>query len=140
MLSQLRNRDISTIPHSGAAGGVGAGLKAAVNHVELSSGMTIISEKMKLPELISKSDIVITGEGKYDHQTKYGKVVSKVRSLAPNALVLCGVNESGESDRVFDLVSRFGIDESMHNTCRCIDEVLNEIVHSTYWNISHFSK
>jgi glycerate kinase len=96
--------------------------------------MSIISEKMKLEQLISQSDIVITGEGKYDYQTKFGKVVSKVKSLSPDALVLCGINESGSSDRVFDLVSRFGIEKSINNTEECIDIIIEEIVNSMYWS------
>ena len=134
MLKELRNRDISTIPHGGAAGGVGAGLCAAMRSVELASGMAIISEKMKLEQLISQSDIVITGEGKYDYQTKFGKVVSKVKSLAPNALVLCGINESGSPDQVFDLVSRFGIDKSIQNTEECIDILIEEMMNSMHWS------
>lgn len=140
MLKELRNRDISTIPHGGAAGGVGAGLYAAMRSVELVSGMSIISEKMKLEQLISQSDIVITGEGKYDYQTKFGKVVSKVKSLAPNALVICGINESGSSDRVFDLVSRFGIEKSIHNTEECIDMIIEEMMNTMYWSLSTRSK
>jgi len=134
MLKELRDKDISTIPHGGAAGGVGAGLYAAMRSVELASGMSIISEKMKLEHLISQSDIVITGEGKYDYQTKFGKVVSKVKSLSPNALVLCGINESGSSDRVFDLVSRFGLEKSIESTQECIETIIEEMMNSMYWS------
>ncbi|MCB9248811.1 MAG: glycerate kinase [Ignavibacteriales bacterium] len=68
------------IPGSGAAGGVGAGAVAFCN-ANIKSGIDEIMRLLDLENLINKSDLVITGEGKLDKQTLEGKVVKGVINL-----------------------------------------------------------
>ncbi len=75
------NIDIENISGSGAAGGLGAGIIAFLNG-ELKSGVGIIAERIELEEAIKDSDLVITGEGKIDSQTKNGKVPIGVAQIA----------------------------------------------------------
>ena len=70
-----------SIPGAGAAGGLGFGLIAWLN-AEIKPGFEIISKKAGLEEKIRDSDLVITGEGKIDAQSKYGKTPYGVAKLA----------------------------------------------------------
>lgn len=66
---------------AGAAGGLGACFKIFFN-ANLEKGVEIVSNLVNLEEKIKKCDLVITGEGKSDKQTKFGKVPFGVLKLA----------------------------------------------------------
>lgn len=73
---------VSGVPGAGAAGGMGAGLQLIGG--ELESGFKIIADFLGLDELIAKQqfDLVITGEGQFNHQSQYGKVPVEVATRA----------------------------------------------------------
>jgi glycerate 2-kinase len=73
--------DIGLLPGGGAAGGMGAGIVAFLNG-ELIPGFELISKIVKLEEWISWADLVITGEGKMDFQTAFGKTPAGVMKLS----------------------------------------------------------
>lgn len=75
------HKDIKDIPGAGAAGGLGAGLIAFLN-AELKPGIDIIIETVKLEQNIKNAVLVITGEGKIDSQTIYGKAPIGVAKIA----------------------------------------------------------
>ena len=55
------------------------GLKALMgDKVQIASGFDYIADLFELRMKIAESDLVITGEGCFDAQTKQGKVVSGV--------------------------------------------------------------
>ena len=64
---------ILEIPGAGAAGGLGGGL-LAFTKAELKSGTEAVLNTIRFDEILSEYDIVITGEGKIDAQSAYGKV------------------------------------------------------------------
>ena len=68
-------------PGTGAAGGIGFAFLAYTNAV-LESGVKIILDETNLENYIKDADIVITGEGKLDRQTIYGKAPIGVAKLA----------------------------------------------------------
>lgn len=72
--------DYKEVPGVGAAGGLGYGLKAFLN-ARLLSGLDVVSEATRLEERIKKSDIVITGEGSFDHQSLMGKAPTKIAEI-----------------------------------------------------------
>jgi glycerate kinase len=72
---------VHDIPGAGAAGGLGAGL-IAFCHAELRPGFDVIAETVRLRECIQGADLVITGEGRMDAQTQYGKTVVGVAEMA----------------------------------------------------------
>ncbi len=74
-------KDIETIPGAGAAGGLGAGLLAFLS-AELRPGIDIVIEASGLEDKVSGADLVITGEGKIDSQTIYGKTPIGVAAVA----------------------------------------------------------
>jgi len=72
--------DISQLAGGGCAGGIGAGLVGLFN-AKLENGFTALSKLTHLEEKIRRADLVISGEGKLDHQTFNGKVVAGVSQL-----------------------------------------------------------
>lgn len=73
--------DLINSTGSGAAGGFGFSLQSFLQ-VEMKSGFTLINEIGQLEEKISSADLVITGEGKMDTQSLYGKVPIGVARIA----------------------------------------------------------
>ncbi|AHF07157.1 glycerate kinase family protein [Desulfitobacterium metallireducens] len=65
--------DLKDIPGSGAAGGIGAGLLAFTN-AELKTGVETILDTVKFDQMQEEADLIITGEGRIDSQSLYGKV------------------------------------------------------------------
>jgi glycerate kinase len=69
------------VPGAGAAGGLGAGLIAFLG-ADLRPGFELVAEIVRLRERIRGADLVITGEGRLDGQTQYGKTVAGVARMA----------------------------------------------------------
>ncbi|MBO5347010.1 MAG: glycerate kinase [Lachnospiraceae bacterium] len=68
-------------PGTGAAGGMGFAFLAYTNAV-LESGIKIVLEETKLEEYVKDADIVVTGEGRLDGQTVFGKAPIGVAGIA----------------------------------------------------------
>ena len=66
------HRDVSCIPGSGAAGGLGAGLLAFCN-AKILSGIDFVLDALRFDDLLQQCDCVITAEGTLDSQTLHGK-------------------------------------------------------------------
>ncbi|MDN4594494.1 glycerate kinase [Polycladomyces subterraneus] len=64
--------DVSRLPGGGAAGGTGAGL-AAFCGARLEPGIELLLDVCRFDERMKEVDLVITGEGRTDHQTLRGK-------------------------------------------------------------------
>lgn len=80
-LAKIIKRDlhieVKDIKGAGAAGGLGAGSIAFLQS-KLTKGIDVILDTINFDELVSKADIVFTGEGKFDSQSLHGKVVMGV--------------------------------------------------------------
>jgi glycerate kinase len=74
-------RDINNVPGAGAAGGLAAGALAFMN-AALVSGIETVMARSNLRTELHSVDWIITGEGSFDRQSLYGKVVSGIASLA----------------------------------------------------------
>lgn len=74
-------RDISQIPGTGAAGGMGGGLLAFLN-AELKPGIQLLLDTLHFSDIIRDADLILTGEGKADRQTLMGKVPSGILNEA----------------------------------------------------------
>lgn len=74
-------KDIEQIAGAGAAGGLGAGLMAFLS-AELKRGVDIVLEATALEAQLKDADFVITGEGKIDAQTVFGKTPIGVAKAA----------------------------------------------------------
>ena len=80
IVSKQLGRDID-VPGAGAAGGLAGGAIAFMNADVVSGIETIMAYSNILAELES-TDWVITGEGSFDKQSLYGKVVSGILKIA----------------------------------------------------------
>jgi len=80
MKEQL-GRDVEAMPGAGAAGGMGAGLMAFLG-AKLLRGFDIVADITGLEQKIVLADVIITGEGKVDGQSQFGKTTAGVAQLA----------------------------------------------------------
>jgi glycerate kinase len=80
-IKKYLGKDIEHIPGSGAAGGLSAGLMAFAD-ASIRPGFELVSEITDLEARIAWADLIITGEGKIDFQTTFGKTAFGVASLA----------------------------------------------------------
>ena len=74
-------KDVSEAPGAGAAGGLGAGLMTFCN-ATLRRGVEIVVEATGLTDKCRGADLVISGEGRTDFQTKFGKTPMGVAKAA----------------------------------------------------------
>ncbi len=74
-------KDVAAIPGAGAAGGLGAGLLAFCG-AEMRSGIGLVLELSGLSEKLTGATLAITGEGRMDASSAYGKAPVGVAALA----------------------------------------------------------
>jgi len=83
-LADLVNKQLGldiNVPGAGAAGGLAGGAIAFMN-ADLVSGIETIMARSNLMAELESADWVITGEGSFDRQSLYGKVVSGILKSA----------------------------------------------------------
>jgi len=83
---------IRDLPGAGAAGGVGFGLLAISDQFRgfaLRPGVELVMEAVGFDKLLRGADLVITGEGRIDAQTSFGKTAFGVAHRARAAGVHC---------------------------------------------------
>lgn len=90
-------RGLRDVPGAGAAGGLGAGLLAFLD-ARLRSGAEIVLEAARFPERVRNADLVITGEGRVDSQSAYGKLTQAVTRAAADAGVPVAAIAGGTAD------------------------------------------
>ena len=81
------DRRIAEQPGAGAAGGLGFALMLL--GASTKTGMEFVSEAVGLPAACAEHDLVVTGEGTYDHTSRSGKVVHGVAAAAAAAARPC---------------------------------------------------
>jgi glycerate kinase len=120
--------DVTSLPGSGAAGGLAGGLAAL--GAEIVSGFEIVAGLVGLDEHLSAADFVVTGEGYLDRQSFSGKVVGGViRHVAGRVPILCVV---GDADldvgsvgvEVVSLVARFGPERARSEVLGLLEDVV----------------
>lgn len=93
-------KDLALQPGGGAAGGIGAALIALGGRV--TSGINLVTNLIGLDAELDAADLVITGEGSFDHQSLRGKVVAGIAAGARDrglpCVVLAGRNETGQRE------------------------------------------
>jgi glycerate kinase len=73
--------DVEKIPGAGAAGGLGAGILAFLGG-KLTPGTDLVIRSCGLDRILQGADLVLTGEGRVDRSTQYGKVPAGVAAEA----------------------------------------------------------
>ena len=107
----LRDTGIDLLPVAGggAAGGLGAGLMVAAG-AAVAPGFGIVAEAVGLEAKIAAAVLVVTGEGRLDAQTAFGKTAAGVARLArahgKRVAVVAGSvgSDFDASDGAFDAV------------------------------------
>lgn len=116
--------DANEIPGAGAAGGLGAALCIFLQ-AKMVSGIETVLDLIDFKSLLDDVDIVITGEGRIDWQSAYGKVPSGVgkRCKEKGVPVIAIVGGIGEGvEKIYD----FGVESiiSTINGAMKIEEAL----------------
>ncbi|MGB0664660.1 MAG: glycerate kinase [Pontibacterium sp.] len=81
VLEASTNKSVMELEGAGAAGGLGAALVAVLS-AELKRGIDIVLEAVEMKSRLEGCDLVITGEGRMDSQSVYGKAPVGVAKLA----------------------------------------------------------
>jgi len=103
-----RDVDLAKLTGAGAAGGLGAGLVVFCD-ATLKPGFEVVSEHCELAERIAAADLVVTGEGRLDSQTLYGKAPFGVATMAQRAGVRCVLIAGVANNDVTRRLRRHGI-------------------------------
>ncbi|HVU07048.1 MAG TPA: glycerate kinase [Verrucomicrobiae bacterium] len=84
---------VAKLPGAGAAGGQGAGLVAFLG-ARMHPGIDIVTNAINLESKLTGCDLVITGEGRLDGQTAFGKAPAGVARIAQKlgipVIAICG--------------------------------------------------
>jgi glycerate kinase len=92
VLKAATGRDVANEPGSGAAGGTTAGLLAiddAFASLRIRPGVDVVMELTDFDARLEHADLVITGEGRIDEQTAFGKTALGVARRASAAAKSC---------------------------------------------------
>lgn len=124
--SQLRSFDtvlkkelgcsVAELPGSGAAGGMGAGLRAFF-HAEMRSGIETFLDLTGFDEKLAGADLVFTGEGRIDSQSIHGKVISGIASRTskkniPLIAIVGGIDDSASEAYEIGVSAIFSINRN----------------------------
>ncbi|MBP2665973.1 MAG: glycerate kinase [Firmicutes bacterium] len=104
-------RDVAKLPGAGAAGGLGAGLMF-FTPAKLKPGVEIVLEAVNFAEVVKEAVFVITGEGRTDFQTAFGKAPVGVAKVAKQFGVPVFCISGGLGDGADDVLEQ-GIDATM---------------------------
>lgn len=138
ILEEHANKDIHSLPGAGAAGGVAAGFMGILN-AKLMPGFDLINDTFNLEHVITNNDIdyIFTGEGRFDHQTKFGKLPLRMAQLGQRMNVptigICGslkspVEELPEFQSIFSIVnSIMNEEEAMANAPFLLSQTVKSI-------------
>lgn len=110
------NRNVVDVEGAGAAGGLGAGLLAFTSG-EICSGVETILEILDMKTHLKDCQLVITGEGKMDNQSAFGKVVYGVGTACAEKNIPC-VAVVGGLGQDYEEMYRHGISSIMTTTDR----------------------
>ncbi|OLC51399.1 MAG: glycerate kinase [Chloroflexi bacterium 13_1_40CM_4_69_19] len=135
VLEAFVGRRIRDVPGAGAAGGLGAGLLAFLD-ARLVSGAELVLGAVRFADRVRGADLVITGEGRIDRQSAYGKLTGAVTAAAraagvPVVAVVGGVGAGHESAGLGDIaVASEGVslEEAMARPLPLIERAAERLV------------
>lgn len=137
-INELFKKEISKQDGAGAAGGIGAALLGFCN-AKLVRGIDAVLELNEFNKKIQDADLIITGEGRVDEQSAYGKVVHGVTEYAnkesvPVIVIAGGLGDGYEAvydigvKAVFAIPDRpMSLETCMNNSKRLIKSLMTNI-------------
>lgn len=111
-VKEYLGKDVANIPGAGAAGGCGAGMVAFLGS-ELRRGIDVVLDTKNFDLELEDTDIVFTGEGRFDSQSIDGKAISGIAARTkPKGIpliVLCGAADESETCYEMGVTAVFSI-------------------------------
>ena len=130
--------DVLNVSGSGAAGGTGAAF--LVIGAKLESGVDIVIRETNLVEALKDSDILFTGEGRIDFQTKFGKapygVAKEAEKIGLPVIAICGEIGEGYDElynhgftSIFSIVNKpMTLEDSIKDSKKLINDVSERVI------------
>lgn len=130
--------DVLNVSGSGAAGGTGAAFLEI--GAKLESGVDIVIRETNLVEALKDSDIVFTGEGRIDFQTKFGKapygVAKEAEKIGLPVIAICGEIGEGYDElynhgftSIFSIVNKpMTLEDSIKDSKKLINDVSERVI------------
>lgn len=125
LLKEKLGVDVDKIPGAGAAGGLGAAFCVFLK-ADLKSGIDTVLDLVHFDQMLKGVDLVVTGEGRMDWQSAFGKVPSGIGRRCrergiPVVAIVGGMGDKAET--IFD----YGVDSIMTtiNGAMDIEEALS---------------
>lgn len=134
--------DVNNVSGAGAAGGLGAGLLTL--GAVLKKGIDIVIEANELDKKVQGADLVITGEGSIDGQTRFGKTPYGVVTIAKKYNIPT-ITLAGNIGKDIDILYDYGFD-TIFSIMQGVDTLENALkngkgnIERTAKNIGHFIK
>lgn len=133
MLEALCKREVKAVAGAGAGGGLLAFFIAFFN-IKMKSGIDAVLDMLDFDSIIRDADILVTGEGKIDIQSLYGKAISGVCRRAGKIPVYCVVGTVGddrETLRSMGIADIFALTDICDDPDYCIQnasELITKII------------
>lgn len=135
--------DANSVPGSGAAGGMGAAL-IWFTQACLRPGIELVLELLEAESFIRNADLVITGEGKLDKQSSFGKAPVGVANLSARynkpVIAIAGSLGEGSSllyqhniNAMWSLCSGpMSLEDAMKNSEALLSDVAESLIRTIY--------
>lgn len=127
-LCKSYGKDFEFYQGCGAAGGVGAGTIMFLNS-KIENGAENFFKLTNIENKIKIADLIITGEGKIDNQSYYGKIIFNLRKKAEDKLFVAFCGENKITKKSMDYKIDFPIIEINRQ-----DESIEESIKNTKTN------
>lgn len=126
----LEKEEFANVPGAGAAGGTTFGIMNAFD-TKIALGIKYLLKLVDFKELVKNYDLIITGEGKFDEQSKMGKVFQGITEELDDLKklkVICALNDTSD-DFVYSIVpSICSKEESLKNPKEALTKLINKII------------
>ncbi len=140
VIENQSGQNLQKLPGSGAAGGLAGGLVAFLG-ARITPGTKYISDLLQIGTKVLQVDLVVTGEGKVDEQTLYGKaptgVFNEAKKHSKKVIMIAGqigegVEKLEEEGIEIYMLAKGNRDAkwSMENPEKAIELTVEEIVKS----------
>ena len=137
VIERFVGRSIRDVPGSGAAGGLGAGLLAFLD-ARLVSGADLVLRAVDFTTHLKGAGLVITGEGRIDRQSGFGKLTGAVAAAARRAgIPVAGVagsvgpgHEALSLDAIAVASDGVSIAQAMADPLPLIERAAERVVHA----------
>jgi glycerate kinase len=111
LLEEESGHSVRTVPGAGAAGGTTAGLLAIADRFasfEVRPGVDVVMELTGFDAALADADLILTGEGRVDEQTGFGKTAAGVARRAQAADKRCICFCGGATAKGIDALAALG--------------------------------